>query len=46
MHERTLGVDRMSENVYSVLGSVDVVSVFGFLEREFRLEEKKDKFYQ
>jgi len=36
-----LGVERMSENVYIVLGSVDSVSVFGFLEREFREDKKK-----
>jgi hypothetical protein len=39
---RTLGVERMSENVYIVLGSVDSVSVVGFLEREFRLEEAEE----
>ena len=29
----------MSENVYIVLGSVDNVSVFGFLARELSLNE-------
>ena len=39
-HGHTLGVERMSENVYIVLGSVDNVSVFGFLDRELSLNEK------